>query len=273
MEEDTSFPQSPWIRESTKGIRPPLICICGCLVHDSAEWSLLGILSWYQTPGNGRWRGERTKEKCTVVTVCGSTLSHRSGDTLKGRNMWIFLGLTVFLMDNVCTNITRHITPNGPLRHYSVIWYVMTLCCVYSASLFLEVSGFRCEEQCSNEMLRDLWTAAEARHKKPQGFIFSPCCSTRGQDWDVKLFLFLSDHFHIWTALVLLCVTESLLSVEAPGLCVASTACARAPEVLQYEFRDKYLCPYFSYTTYGRHACYSSVKVLITLAWACFAWR
>lgn len=76
-------------------------------------------------------------------------------------------------------------------------------------------------------MVRNLWTAAEARHGKPQGFIFSPGSSTQGQDREVKLFLFLSDHFHIWTALVPLCVTESLPSVEPSGPCVESTACAR----------------------------------------------
>lgn len=66
-------------------------------------------------------------------------------------------------------------------------------------------------------MLRNLCTAAEARHEKPRGFIFSPRCSTQGQDWEVKQSLFLSDHFHIWTPAVLACVTESLLSVEPSG--------------------------------------------------------
>lgn len=71
-EEDTSFLKSPWTAESTKSIRPPLIWICGCLVHDSAErhskWSLLGILPWYQTPGkrySTPYREDKRKVYCS----------------------------------------------------------------------------------------------------------------------------------------------------------------------------------------------------------------
>lgn len=112
-------------------------------------------------------------------------------------------------------------------------------------------------------MVRDLWTAAEARHEKPQGFIFSPGCFAQGQDWEVKLLLFLSDHFHIWTPLVLVCVTANPLSAKLSGLCAESMH--KSALVLQYESRDKYFCPHLLVIVTKHmwtHACSYSVKVL-----------
>lgn len=79
--------------------------------------------------------------------------------------------------------------------------------------LFLEVSELGAEQQYFNEMVGDLGSAAETIHKKPQDFIFRPRCSAQGQDWEVKRLLFLSDHFFIWTPLVLVCA--KLPSVHA----------------------------------------------------------
>lgn len=69
----------------------------------------------------------------------------------------------------------------------------------------------RGEQPGCSEIGRDLSTAAEARHEKPQGFIFGSLSSPRGQDQEVKQVVFLSDHFHIWATLVPVCPVCSRL--------------------------------------------------------------
>lgn len=104
--------------------------------------------------------------------------------TLKWCNVSTFVDLTVFLWGRTMFLQISHLLEN--------LVYVMILCFMYLASLFLEDSRFRRELQCFSETVKDPWSTPETRHEKPQGFIFSSECSLRAKIGKLSYYFYLT---------------------------------------------------------------------------------
>lgn len=174
-----------------------------------------------------RYITESTKGKWIVVVICGRSLLSCafSADASKGKvfvNDVFFVSFCTNLIFSGATSVSREwcsctqIVPFYTDWHayivIKVIFYVIISCCIYSASLPMTLllswgfcAGRRRRGSCEPPQSRDEWN-----HKV---LYLAP-----GQDWRVKQLLFLSDLFHVWILLVLVCVTASFLSVALPSL-------------------------------------------------------